>query len=410
MKTKLLLLLYIPLSLFTQAQETEVNVTLNAGYANQVYYKLSTQTATSFNKNSWDIALLRTSSFNHGIRVNDGIGIEVYQVSNNPADWDDVDVNSQGSWTILYNSDTERANGAFMQGTATNGWGVYNSTTHHIVGEIIYVLKYPNGSYKKFFCQDYFGGYTFKYANWNGSAWDDDKNATVSNSTNTVNNYNYYSLQNDQQVVAEPASTDWDFVFTKYFTLLPQGSYYNVTGVLHADNVTVAEAEGNNTSSLTYSEDINTIGYDWKTFNGGGFSVDSNKKYYIKYENNTIYKLYFTQFGGSANGNITFMIEDVTSSLGIENIDDKISFGVYPNPVKADKKLNLIYNVNSLDNDNNTIEIYNLQGQKVYNTTLKNNVGFYNKEIYLDNLSSGIYLLKFISGKKQITKKIILGN
>ena len=392
----------------TFSQETTVNLSLGASYANQVYYKLSTQTQTSVVAGSWDIAFFRASNFDHGIRVNDGIGIEVFEAANQASGWSDVNITNETSWSKLYNSDTDRVVGAFMKGSATYGWGEYNTTSHHITGTIIYVLKYTDGSYKKFICEDFFGGYTIKYASWNGSAWGEDKSAVIANSSNTENTYNYFSLQNDTEVLVEPAAVDWDFVFTKYFTNV-SGTKYNVTGALSSDNVTVATATGDSTNSLAYSEDINTIGWNWKSLNSSfTYNVDSDSKFYIKDKDESIYKMYFTQYEGGSTGNLAFNFEDVTQTLNIEEVGESIAFGIYPNPVKFDRKINIIFDVNKVNKNDNKIEIYNLSGQRVLETSVTNSLGFYNREISLSSLNTGIYMLKFSSGNYQKTKKIVI--
>ena len=393
----------------TFSQETTVNLSLGASYTSQVYYKLNTKTETTVAANSWDLAFFRASNYEHGIRVNDGIGIEVFEAANQATAWNTIDITNEAAWSKLYNSDTDRINGAFMQGSATYGWGEYNTATHHITGTIIYVLKYTDGSYKKFICEDFYGGYTIKYASWNGSDWSEDESAVISNSNNSNNTYNYFSLQNDNEVIVEPAATDWDFVFTKYFTDVST-SKYNVTGVLSSDNITVATATGDATNSLSYSEEINTIGYNWKSLNFTTltYEVDSNLKFYVKDKDEKIYKLYFTEFGGSSTGNLVFNFEDVTQTLGIEEIGESIAFGIYPNPVRSDKKINIVFDVNKVNKNENKIEIYNLSGQKVLATSITNSLGFYNKEINLSSLNSGIYMLKFTSGNYQKTKKIVI--
>lgn len=392
----------------TFSQETTVNLSLGASYTSQVYYKLNTKTETTVAANSWDLAFFRASNYEHGIRVNDGIGIEVFEAANQATAWNTIDITNEAAWSKLYNSDTDRINGAFMQGSATYGWGEYNTATHHITGTIIYVLKYTDGSYKKFICEDFYGGYTIKYASWNGSDWSEDKSAVISNSNNSNNTYNYFSLQNDSEVMIEPAATDWDFVFTKYFTDVST-SKYNVTGVLSSDNITVATATGDTTNNLSYSEAINTIGYNWKSLNATWtYDVDSELKFYVKDKDEKIYKLYFTEFGGSSTGNLAFNFEDVTQTLGIEEIGESIAFGIYPNPVRSDKKINIVFDVNKVNKNENKIEIYNLSGQKVLATSITNSLGFYNKEINLSSLNSGIYMLKFTSGNYQKTKKIVI--
>ena len=126
------------------------------------------------------------------------------------------------------------------------------------------MLKYANGDYVKFINEEFYGGYTFKYAKWDAtnSVWLADQTVTIPNTNNPNNTYNYFSFQSESEVVAEPATTDWDFVFTKYAKdYYGDGSYYyTVTGVLQNSTVEVAEnieADSNplpGISSLTFSD------------------------------------------------------------------------------------------------------------------------------------------------------------
>jgi len=411
MKSKLqFLTLTLLLSLYTYAQETTVNLSMETAYVNQVYYKLSTETQTDFKANSWDIAFLRISSFEQGMVVNDAIGISVFEAGSN-TEWDAIDIANEADWTQLYNSDTERVNGAFMKGSATYGWGEYNVATHLVTGTVVFVLKYTDGSFKKFICEQYGAGYSIKYASWNGTSWGEDVTAEILNANNENNNYNYYSLQNNEEVVAEPAATDWDIVFRQYVTNVGGGLMYPVTGVLQGDNVEVAQVVAeSDTTDLTYTIDINTIGYDWKSlnYNTEAFDVDSAIHYYVKDVDGNIFKLYFTKFGGTETGDVEFVFEDITSTLNTEDIAEDISFGIYPNPVNTDKKINVIFDVNAVKQDNNTIEIYSLSGRQVYKTTLSNATGFYNKQIDVSNFNAGVYMLKFTAGNATKTKKIII--
>ncbi len=411
MKTKLQLLgLLIFCMGVTQAQETSATVSMDGSYVNKVYYKLSTETETSFARDSWDLAFLRTSAFEQAIRINDGLGIQVFEASSTIADWSTIDVANEGTWTALHNSETSWAIGAFDTGSATYGWGEYNPGNHHVTGSIIFVLKYGDGTYKKLIIEDFYGGYTIKYSSWDGSTWSSDTTTTIANTSNPNNTFNYYSLTNDTEVVTEPSSAGWDFVFTKYATdYYGDGTlYYGVTGVLHSADVTIAkndESSSSDVSNLDYSDEINTIGYDWKSFNGTGYDVDSDLIFYVKYSDGTIYRVYFTAFEGAGTGNISFNFEDVTSTMSVDDYN-QISLGVFPNP-SADKKINLVYDLNS-SIDKNSVSIYNVTGAKVFETSLLNNAGFYDKQLDLSSLKTGIYLLNFKSGDFQVTKKIVL--
>ena len=133
MKTRLHLLLTMLLSVsFIKAQEISINTSMGANYSKQVFYKLSTESETSFDSDLWDIAMLRTSTYDFSLRVNGHIGISVFEASNDPSDWATINVADETSWTQLYNSDTDWNNGAFDQGSATYRWGEYNSNTHHV--------------------------------------------------------------------------------------------------------------------------------------------------------------------------------------------------------------------------------------------------------------------------------------
>jgi hypothetical protein len=394
------------------AQQTNVTLSMGPSYVNEVYYKLSSEETNTYPAASWDIAFLRESSQNIGIRVNDGIGTQVFEASNDPDDFNNINIADEYSWTQLYNDDTNWDNGAFMQGSASYGWGEYNPISHHVEGTIVFVLKYVNGTYRKFINQDYYGGYTFKYATWNGTSWIDETTATVSNTNNPENRYNYYSFVNNAEVVAEPATSDWDFVFTKYNTFLdPPGENYVVTGTLQNPNVTIAKndeptGEGN-PNGLDYSEDINTIGYDWKVFDGSGYAVNSDMTYYIKYDDSTVYRLAFDTFEGGSTGNLSFNFEDVSDLLGLENITEGVTFGMYPNP-STDKMVNIVYDLKNSSSQENNISIYNIQGQLVHTSKIDANNGFYNKTLDLSSLSSGIYIVHFKAGDSSTSKKLIL--
>ncbi len=408
---KLILLAVIVATTLVNAQET-VTVSMGAGYENEVYFDLSDQTENTYEATSWDIAFLRDNPQNIGIRVNHGIGIQVFEAANDPADFNTIDIADEASWTPLYNDDTNWDNGAFMQGSASYGWGEYNPVTHVVEGTVVFVLKFANGTYIKFINEEFFSGYTFKYATWDGAAWVGETTETILNTTNPDQRYNYYSLQNNIEVIAEPAIDAWDFVFTKYTTFLdPPGQYYNVTGVLHNPNVTVAQNEeisgGGDPNGLNYSEEINTMGYDWKSFNGAGYDVNSDMAYYIKRADNTVYRLTFTEFEGSASGNTTFVFEDVSDLLGLETVSEGFSFGMYPNP-SEDKKVTIVYDLNTLGSAPSEMNIYDSNGRNVFTSNLSNNQGFYNKELDLNALQSGVYIVALTHGKSNITKKLIL--
>ncbi|WP_162274031.1 T9SS type A sorting domain-containing protein [Polaribacter reichenbachii] len=427
MKTKLHALIIMLLTINSvSAQKTTANVSMGGGYSNASYYKLSTKTEVNFSDFSWDIAFLRTSATQFGIRINDNQAYNVFEASNDLNDWDTIDLANEANWTRLHNSLETWTKGAFDNGSATYGWGEYNPSNHHVEGTVIFVIKFNDGRFVKFINEDYFGGYTFKYSTWNSgsSTWGEDKTVTIPNTNNPENRFNYYSIKNGEEVIAEPAMSDWDLKFTRYITEIPNaddvsgfdakagGSYYLVRGSLLNEDLEVAindEPDGTATNpSLTYATEINAIGRKWaKVKDLYTRYVDPYEIFYVKYPDNTVYRLYFTNYEGSATGNITFQFKDVTAALGINDVSDNVSFGVYPNP-SIDKQINLVYDINKLTDSKNEVSIYTITGKKIFNTSLKSNSGFYNRTLDLSNIPSGIYILKFNSGNSSTSKKLVL--
>jgi len=422
MKKNLLLIASIFVSGLAMAQ-TEVTIPMEAAYAKQVYYKFSTNTQTAVAANSWDIAVEKAPGMMSlgGIRVNDGIGIRTFQASASAADWATISVANEAGWTELYNSDTTWSTGSIDQGTAGYGWGDYNvNGDHHVTGTVIYVLKYSATSYKKFFVEDYnpfTNLITIKHATWDNTAaaWGADQTYIVDNAALAEGySWNYISLGTNGAATVAPADADWDIVFRKYFTEVTaqgQTAMYNVTGVFHNDNVTVAQVDVAGTTGPAapaedaYSGDINTIGDDWKTFGGASYTMGDHT-YFLKYANGAIYRFYFTAFEGSATGVVKFNSQNIATA-GLEDVNGNISFGIYPNPA-VNKNITLVYDLKNSSSDKNTVSIYSLSGAKVFETEITNNSGFYTKDLNLSNLSSGMYIVKMESGNASVTQKLVI--
>ncbi len=423
MKTKLLLTAMLALGIqqTTMAQAdangyTTVNMTMGPSYQNRVFFDLSANATVSQPANTWDIAFYRNSNMSFGTRINDAQNIEVYQASTNPADWNSITSNSVTTYgSPLYNPDNSTAlqKGAFEQGTATYGWGEYNSMNHHIEGKVIFILKYATGDYYKFMIDDYFGGYTFKYAKWNTatSAWDTTQTKTIANGTDDAY-FNYFSFAtNDKVSNMEPPKANWDLMFTRYWTFYANTMMYRMAGVIQGPNVSVArvQPETQETAASTlpastaFSSVITTIGHSWKPTSG----VYSDVVYYVK-QGSDYYRMYFISNGGTSTGNMYFKYKNITSTLGITEIGKKASFGVYPNPVTADRKVTVLFDIKEKTGNKGSVEVYDLTGKKVYASELTNQSGFYKQDLNLSHLPSGNYLLKICYGGQTETKKLIV--
>ncbi len=432
MKTKLLLASVLAFSVQqtvlaqTDANGyTTVNMTMGPNYQNRVFFDLSENNIVSQPANTWDIALYRNSTFDYGTRINDAQWIEVYEASNNPANWDAITTNDISTYGApIYNPDqtTSIKDGAFDQGSASLGWGDYNSGNHHIEGKVIFILKYAmTDAYVKFMIEDYYASYTIKYAKWNAatSSWGTTQTKTIANGTDDAF-FNYFSFATDNKVAnLEPPKANWDLMFTRYWTdypyVDPQGNpqtmKYRMAGVIQNSNITVAkirpETQATATSTIpaaaAFSSNITTIGHSWKPTSG----VYSDAVYYIK-QGSDYYRMYFTSNEGATTGNMYFKYKKITETLGITEVGKKASFGIYPNPTTADKKVTVLFDVKEKTGNKGNVEVYDLTGKKVYSAELTNQTGFYKQDLNLSHLTSGNYMVKITYGGQSETKKLIV--
>jgi hypothetical protein len=408
--TSLLTMILLSQNIFSQLSDS---VFLFASYSNQSYYNLNSGEVANVDNNNWDLAFSAAGG-GASIRINGQSGVVLYNYPNGDTSaWTSLDTNGINNWNSVYNSDNSWGNGAFnIHASSSNpmdlGWGIYSTITHHVTGDSINVIKLSNGAYKKLqIIKLSSGSYDFKYADIDGS---NEVITSISKSNFTGKNFGYYSLVNGTEIDREPLSDDWHIVFTKYITALPSGINYGVTGVLSNKNIEVAKVENvdvNNANpiGLSYQSAINTVGYNWKSFNMGTFSYDIQDSlcYFIKDIAENIWKLQLTYFEGSSTGKIVFNVEGVTSTE-LEK-DNGFTFNIFPNP-SNNGKISFIYDANRIY-DNSSIEIFNINGELIKSLYLKDS-GFNMKNISLEGIDSGIYIVCYSNGNDKITKKLVI--
>lgn len=415
---KKILLSFLTLGLSSVNGQVVVNdsVSVNVGYANQSFYSLSNGEVSNTSNTNWDLAF-DVSAFGSVIRTNGGTGTELYAYPYGDISYwtADIDTTGMSGWPILYNSDTSWYIGAFdktMTSDPTDlGWGVYNTITHQVVGDSLYVIKLSNGQYKKLQITSLASGaYTFKYGNFDGS---EEVTATIAKSSYNTKNFVYYSMQSGTVIDREPVSSTWDIAFGKYVAELFPGTYYGVTGVLQ--NVGVRAAKAYPLNNVTIYEDyashsletnISKIGHDWKYFDLNTFSylMEDSTCYFIKDQSNDIWKIVFSYFGGSSNGDVHFSKEKL--SEGASSITDLngsfTSLTLYPNPVK--EKVNILFDSPSIQNQ---LEVYDLNGRLVYATPV-DQVGFINFSLNVTFLDAGIYNVMLKNPQGVVSQKLIV--
>ena len=389
------------------AQET---ISMGSGYSNENYYSLSSGDEMSVVRDNWDIAFASDGlgSSSSTIRINGSIGTELYLFSNDTADWGSLDTTGF-QWSQLINSETDWSTGAFQNQTPASGfdlgWGTYNSITHIVSGDRIFLLKLANGVYKKLIIDQLTGGeFTFHYADLDGS---NIVETSVSKSNYAGKNFGYYSLQNNVSLDREPLANSWDLLFTKYVVDLGGGYLYGVTGVLANAGIQVAQANSVNNvlteswQGHSFDDNIGTIGWDWKSFNMTTFAyeIEDSLVYFIEDEIGNIHKVVFTGFGGSSTGDFMFT-KELVNAVGLTEFKNQI-LNVYPNPASG------IINVIFSSNDNEVaLSIVDLSGRTVASRELNVNAGMAQESIDISHLNSGVYLLTLRTSKGIETQKI----
>jgi subtilisin-like proprotein convertase family protein len=109
----------------------------------------------------------------------------------------------------------------------------------------------------------------------------------------------------------------------------------------------------------------------------------------------------FNQDGGTINSWSLRLCSTTAVPLSVE--ESSISaFSLYPNPNNGDFNIQF----NSTSNEPIELAIFDIRGRQIYQNVYTNN-GFFNENLQLANLQSGVYLVKVKDGKNELTKKFI---
>jgi len=390
-------------------------VSINAGYPNQSFYSMANGEVSNISNTNWDLAF-QITGFQATIRINGKNNVHLFRSGQDANAWSNITANDtvgilNSSYELL-DQDTSWWIGAFNATNDTTnqfdlGWGVYDFATHVVTGDSLYYIILGNGAVKKLWIQSLANStYYFAYADLDGT---NEVNASLSKANFTGENFGYYSIENGNELNREPNKYDWDLTFCQYMAVTP--ITYKVAGVLSNDSVFVAKAfpvdiNAVSFSGQSYSANISTIGYDWKTydFNLNSYVVTDSLVYFVQDRPGNIWKLIFTAFGGSVNGNYEFTKEQV-STTGINETETPVVWSLYPNP--ASDAIQVVYSAVS-NNVSDRIEIYNVAGQLVNTEPLENTSGLRSRTIATSNLQNGIYTLRFIVNGKQENRRFVI--
>jgi hypothetical protein len=407
------LVLLLSLAFTTQIISAQAIVsdsaTMGPGYGKDVFYSLENGKVAEVANNNWHLAF-RSGFVSDGIFINSTNFTRGFLTNKDTSAWETLD--STHATTEVFNTDTSWDIGAFNRtfDSPYCSWGIYNTITHKVTGDSLFLIKYQGGTWIKLWVIEK------DYGNWKiriGTPGRD-TTLTILHSNIRSNNFGYVNLLTGTVEYREPADSTWDVVFTRYNALQPaQQVYYPSTGVLNNRGVVASKVSGvDKTTFMDYNANpfarsISAIGADWKAFDNNTFQwkIADSTIYFVKAKDGDIWKLWFTGFGGSGNGKSYFNKQKLfTVGLLDQTKTTLATLAVYPNP--ASENLTVV-----LDNQNieqAVVKVSDLNGRIITEQAFEVNKGMQTLELPVSMLNQGIYLVSLESAGYKAVSKIVI--
>lgn len=268
-------------------------VDISSNYKYQVYFDLKTNSVVGQNlKTAWDLGFEATATGNR-IILNGSKAMYAY----NTGITDFASVTDTSGFAANKSWDAPSGN---LDSTAIGDW--IGANTVYIIDRGYSETGDHQGFRKIVFETVSSTEYKVKFANLNGSGLTE-----LTIIKDDTYNFAFLSFTSSSVVMVEPPKADWDLVFTQYIHVFyePELTTYLVTGCLlnHYNTVSSKDVTTPFTDisfaslgNYTLTNAINTIGYDWKVFDGSTYTVDPAKNYIIRDSEGFHYKLHFIDF------------------------------------------------------------------------------------------------------------------
>ncbi|MDR3679291.1 MAG: HmuY family protein [Flavipsychrobacter sp.] len=295
----------LPVKAHDQGNVITSTVDMGTPYKWQVYFNLRTNTVVGQNlKTAWDISCEASQSGYH-ITLNASKAMFAFKTTKTVL----TSVSNSDTLGFAINKKWDAPSGN-MDSTAIGDWRTDRS---------VYIIDKgydQNGAWQGMEKLQLLSvtdtNYTIHFAAINGSG-----EATLSIKKDSSYNSSFVSFTDLTQVSVEPPKATWDIVFSQYlfvfYTYNPPLPYLVTGCVLNRYNTAAvkdttdqfAQIAYSNVSSYKWSSDITTIGYDWKTYTGGSYIINTGYNYIIQTADSRYYKLHFVGYYNSkgAEGN-----------------------------------------------------------------------------------------------------------
>jgi len=410
------IILIISPSSYAFNMASEDSVSMGPGYANDIYYSMKNGQVSSVDRSNWDIAFY-TLTWSAAILTNGAAGVELYTYpKSDTSAWASVDTAGLSTWKVLYNSPDEWEDGAFNRNSKNHpdyGWGHYNPITHNVVGDSLYIIKLQDGTYKKLWIYQKVSTdnlYMYKYANLDGTG---ERDIELACNDYIDKRFVYFSISNDEILDRDPDADTWDILITKYMSIQPDGTPYPVTGVLNNFDVAANKFEEvapdyDDWSAMAMDTAKSPVGYDWKVFELSTFSwaVLDSVAYFVQTLEADVYKLVFTEFGGTGTGNINFE-KSLTSATEINEINSNTEeISIVPNPVVDQMNITFPEGITGYAK----VLIMDLSGRTILQRDEIIEAGAGTLSLNLADYKGGLYIVTVIHKNLMWSKKIIVAS
>ncbi|MDD3051439.1 MAG: carboxypeptidase regulatory-like domain-containing protein [Candidatus Cloacimonetes bacterium] len=280
--------------------------------------------------------------------------------------------------------------------------GNYYSTISDSTG--FYFLQLMNGNYNLIAAKDGYHNYEITGIN-------------LSNSNRLIN-IPLEKLSNNNNFEIWPGDTNFDGVVDER-DIVAIGTYWGYSGTsrLHQGYLWSANSYPNgwsipeaaladcNGNGVVEISDVLALNINWN-------KQHSNSTFAVQPQNHYLYENFQEIYNSLGEGEIDLRIKKYIKENILSNPGGFIVKTIYPNPFRignSSRNETLSIDLSNLSNSNIELELFNLKGQMVKKKSIK---GIEEKsgKIRLDmqNLNTGIFLLKISDNHKTITKKIIL--
>jgi len=292
-------------------------------YENQVWFNLHDMSVISYNSYlDWDLGFESDSTSHHIILNSSKI-----MHAGNTGSTDFAGITTNICDTMLFDSSTGN-----LDMTAIGDWADFSDPKNPVYPGHVYIIDLGADNsgnafgFKKIVFEKYDNkSYDIHFSNLDGT---DEHTFRVQ--TDPQRKFTLFSFRDGGKVMPiQPPDADWDICFTQYSTILfddngiatpylVRGAFLNPDGTTAAaDSVNSFYTTGiNNIYDYTLSSAQDAIGYDWKVYSNGTYSVRPDLFYIIRDKNDEYYKLKFTGYYNSsgARGYPSFQIVNLSMS------------------------------------------------------------------------------------------------